>query len=113
MSEPPVAVKLAFLDALRDAGIGKSEFGRRIGKDEKEARCLLDPTHPTKLSTLTEALASFSSSALKPQPDLGGNNRAMSRPRAMKNPAHPGELIRDNMTSWVCPLPRRPKVLAS
>ena len=56
MSEPSVAVKLAFLDALRDAGIGKSELGRRIGKDEKEARCLLDPTHPTKLSTLTEAL---------------------------------------------------------
>jgi len=54
--EPAVAAKLAFLDAFREAGIGKSEFGRRIGKDEKEVRRLLDPKHPTKLSTLTDAL---------------------------------------------------------
>ena len=54
--EAAVAAKLAFLDAFREAGIGKSEFGRRIGKDEKEVRRLLDPRHPTKLSTLTEAL---------------------------------------------------------
>src|ERR1700730_4474629 len=54
--EAAVAAKLAFLDAFREAGIGKSEFGRKIGKDEKEVRCLLDPKHPSKLSTLTEAL---------------------------------------------------------
>ena len=54
--EPAIAAKLAFLDAFRQAGIGKSEFGRRIGKDEKEVRRLLDPKHATKLSTLTEAL---------------------------------------------------------
>jgi antitoxin HicB len=54
--EAAVAAKLAFLDAFREAGIGKSEFGRRIGKDEKEVRRLLDPRHPTKLSTLTKAL---------------------------------------------------------
>ena len=69
--EAAVAAKLAFLDAFREAGIGKSEFGRRIGKDEKEVRRLLDPRHPTKLSTLTEALRAFlgsvSSSASKPR----------------------------------------------
>jgi antitoxin HicB len=54
--EAAVAAKLAFLDAFREAGISKSEFGRKIGKDEKEVRRLLDPKHPTKLSTLTEAL---------------------------------------------------------
>ena len=54
--EPAIAAKLAFLDAFRQAGIGKSEFGRRIGKDEKEVRRLLDPKHATKLGTLTEAL---------------------------------------------------------
>jgi antitoxin HicB len=54
--EAAVAAKLAFLDAFRESGIGKSEFGRRIGKDEKEVRRLLDPRHPTKLSTLTQAL---------------------------------------------------------
>ena len=54
--EAAVAAKLAFLDAFREAGIGKSEFGRRIGKDEKEVRRLLDPRHRTKLSTLAAAL---------------------------------------------------------
>jgi antitoxin HicB len=54
--EPEVAAKLALLDAFREAGISKSELGRRIGKDEKEVRRLLDPRHPTKLSTLTQVL---------------------------------------------------------
>ena len=54
--EAAVAAKLAFLDAFREAGISKSEFGRKIGKDEKEVRRLLDPKRATKLSTLTEAL---------------------------------------------------------
>jgi antitoxin HicB len=54
--EPEIAAKLALLDAFRQSGMSKSELGRRIGKDEKEVRRLLDPKHPTKLSTLTEAL---------------------------------------------------------
>ena len=54
--EADIAAKLALLDAFREAGISKSEFGRRIGKDEKEVRRLLDPRHPTKLSSLTDAL---------------------------------------------------------
>ena len=51
-----VAAKLALIEAVREAGLSKSEFARRIGKDEKEARRLLDPKHPTKLSTLVAAL---------------------------------------------------------
>lgn len=54
--EPEVAAKLAVLEAFREAGISKSEFGRRLGKDEKEVRRILDPRHNTKLSTLTVAL---------------------------------------------------------
>jgi antitoxin HicB len=54
--EPAVAAKLALLEALRTSGWSKSEFARRIGKDEKEARRILDPLHPTKLGTLSEAL---------------------------------------------------------
>ena len=34
--EPNVAAKLALLDAFRTAKISKSEFGRRIAKDEKD-----------------------------------------------------------------------------
>jgi antitoxin HicB len=51
-----VAAKLAVLEAFAEAGISKAELARRIGKDEKEVRRILDPRHPTKLPTLTEAL---------------------------------------------------------
>jgi antitoxin HicB len=54
--EPEIAAKLAVIEAVRTSGISKSEFARRIGKDEKEARRILDPKHPTKLSTLSAAL---------------------------------------------------------
>ena len=52
---PGVAAKLAVLEAPA-AGIGKSELGRRMGKDEKEVRRILDPKHPTKLPAMVEAL---------------------------------------------------------
>jgi antitoxin HicB len=54
--EPEVAAKLAVIEAVRMAGISKSELARRIGKDEKEARRILDPKHATKLPTLAAAL---------------------------------------------------------
>jgi antitoxin HicB len=44
-----VAAKLAVLESFGAAGISKSELARRIGKDEKEVRRILDPKHPTKL----------------------------------------------------------------
>jgi antitoxin HicB len=53
---PDVAAKLAVLEAFRTADITKSELARRIGKNEKEVRRILDPRHATKLATLTEAL---------------------------------------------------------
>jgi antitoxin HicB len=51
-----VAAKLAVLESFAGAGITKSELARRIGKDEKEVRRILDPKHPTKLPALTAAL---------------------------------------------------------
>jgi antitoxin HicB len=56
---PDVAAKLALIDTFTAAKITKSEFARRIGKDEKEARRLLDPTHSSKLPALSEALVAF------------------------------------------------------
>ena len=53
---PDIAAKLAVLESFAAAGITKSELARRIGKDEKEVRRILDPKHPTKLPTLTAAL---------------------------------------------------------
>ena len=37
----------------------KAELARRLGKDEKEVRRILDPMHPTKLAAMTEALAAL------------------------------------------------------
>jgi len=54
--EPNVAAKLALLEAIRAKGMSQRAFARLIGKDEKEARRILDPKHATKLTTLTAAL---------------------------------------------------------
>ena len=53
------ALKAAVHIALRDSGISKSEFARRIQVKEKEARRMLDPKHPTKVPTLERALAAL------------------------------------------------------
>jgi antitoxin HicB len=53
---PDVAAKLAVLEAFAVAGMNKSEFARRMGKDEREIRRILDPKHPTKLSAMVDAL---------------------------------------------------------
>jgi antitoxin HicB len=53
---PDVAAKLAVLESFAAAGITKTELARRIGKDEKEVRRILNPKHPTKLPTLIAAL---------------------------------------------------------
>ena len=50
------AAKLAVYAAFRAAGISKSELARRLGKQEAEARRILDPHHATKLETLEAAL---------------------------------------------------------
>jgi len=53
---PNVAAKLAVLEAFAEAGMSKVELARRLGKDEKEVRRILDPRHPTKLPTLMATL---------------------------------------------------------
>ena len=54
--DPDVAAKLAVLDAFGRSGMTKTELARRLRKDEKEVRRILDPMHPTKLAAMTEAL---------------------------------------------------------
>jgi antitoxin HicB len=53
---PDIAAKLALIEAFQQSGMSKTELGRRLGKDEKEIRRILDPRHPTKLNTLSSAL---------------------------------------------------------
>lgn len=53
---PDVAAKLALIEAFANAGLTKTQLGKRLHKDEKEIRRLLDPKHPTKLGPLTAAL---------------------------------------------------------
>jgi len=56
---PEVAAKIALIETFQQAGISRSELARRIGKDEKEARRLLDPDTASKLPALTAALAAM------------------------------------------------------
>ncbi len=55
---PPAATaaKAALYDAMRDAGISKSELARKLGVDEKEVRRMLDAGHATKLPRIAEAV---------------------------------------------------------
>ena len=50
------ALKLAVIEAFARTGMSKSEFARRLGKGETEARRILDPDHPSKLAALQAAL---------------------------------------------------------
>ncbi len=59
MPDPEVAAKIAVIETFQSAGISRSELARRIGKDEKEARRLLDPNVSTKLPLMVSALAAM------------------------------------------------------
>ncbi len=50
-----VAAKLAVILAFRHSGMSKSELARQLGKDEAEARRILDPDHATKINLLQDA----------------------------------------------------------
>lgn len=56
---PSMALKAAVYLAVREAGISNSELARRMQLDEKEARRILDPHHPTKLPKIVAALAAL------------------------------------------------------
>ncbi|WP_336294858.1 type II toxin-antitoxin system HicB family antitoxin [Bartonella sp. CB169] len=50
------ALKIAVVEAFNEADITKTELTNRLGKQETEARRILDPNHPTKLQTLEKTL---------------------------------------------------------
>ena len=54
---PSMALKAAVYLAVQQAGISNSELARLMQLDEKEARRILDPHHPTKLPRIEEALS--------------------------------------------------------
>ena len=58
------ALKLALVEVFRQSGLTKTEFGRRLGKTETEARRILDPDHPTKIATMQAALAALGKSVV-------------------------------------------------
>jgi antitoxin HicB len=51
------ALKTALYLTMREHGITRVELARRLRIDEKEARRMLDPYHPTKAERLERALA--------------------------------------------------------
>jgi hypothetical protein len=50
-----LAAKAAVYSAWKKAGFSKSEFARRLRRNETEVRRILDPHHGTKLDQLEEA----------------------------------------------------------
>ena len=55
-AEAELAAKLAVLEAYRDAGVTQAELAKRIGRDPKEVRRILDPDHATKMPMLAATL---------------------------------------------------------
>lgn len=51
------ALKAALYLEMRKTGVTRVELARRLHIDEKEARRMLDPHHPTKADRLERALA--------------------------------------------------------
>jgi len=61
MVAPPadVVAKLALLETFEGAGITRTELARRLGKDEKQVRRILDPMHGTDIATLEAAISAM------------------------------------------------------
>jgi antitoxin HicB len=58
-ADASTAAKAALYDAMREAGISKTELARKLGVDEKEIRRMLDTGHGTKLPRIAEAVAAL------------------------------------------------------
>ncbi|MBB2841445.1 UNVERIFIED_ORG: antitoxin HicB [Rhizobium etli] len=58
---PPadVAAKLAVIETFKASGLSRIELGRRLGKDEKQVRRILDPMHGTDIGSLDNALSAM------------------------------------------------------
>ncbi len=53
------ALKAALYLELKESGVSRTELARRLAIDEKEARRMLDPRHPSKADRLERALAAL------------------------------------------------------
>lgn len=50
------AAKAALYSRVRELGLSKADLAKKMEVNEKEARRLLDPTHPSKLPRIAQAL---------------------------------------------------------
>jgi antitoxin HicB len=57
------ALKAALYLELKESGVSRTELARRLAIDEKEARRMLDPRHPSKADRLERALAALGKQA--------------------------------------------------
>jgi antitoxin HicB len=54
-----IAAKAALYQAMKEAGVDKSDLARRLGRDKKEVQRLLNPKQPSEIQHLEEALAAI------------------------------------------------------
>jgi antitoxin HicB len=47
------------LETFEGAGLTRTELARRLGKDEKQVRRILDPMHGTDIATLEAAISAM------------------------------------------------------
>ena len=59
---PQIAAKASLYILWREAGLSKSELGRRLGRTETEARRILSARHGTKLNHMQEAARAMGAS---------------------------------------------------
>jgi len=57
-------LKLSVMLCFKQSGMSKTELAARLGKNESEARRILDPLHFTKLQTLEQALRAMNKSVI-------------------------------------------------
>lgn len=53
---PLVALKLSIYQAMRDQGLSQADLAKRLGRDARQVRRLLDLDHHSRLDQLSDAL---------------------------------------------------------
>lgn len=82
--DPIVALKVVLHEVAKARKVTAAELSRRLQIDQKEARRLLDPRHPSKAAKLFEALHALGCNAGISFFDRSPSERILSVPAAQK-----------------------------
>ncbi|MGB5092556.1 MAG: type II toxin-antitoxin system HicB family antitoxin [Parvibaculum sp.] len=86
--DPNVAAKAFLSDALRSRGMNQSDLARSLDIDTRNVQRLLDPTHSSTLSSISEALKHVGLSITMTLVDTGPNRRMLRSAKSGSGTAH-------------------------